>query len=115
LSKARAAASSRVRAWPAGRRPAAAGLVDAAGGAGGGGCGEVDRACVDGGEDGSQDGDADEAAYLVGDPSMEEAMPARSGGAPLMMATEAATMTMPRPAPAGTRPPGGRGPARLSA
>ena len=31
-------------------------------------------------------------------------MPARCGGAPLMIATEAATMTMPRPAPARTRP-----------
>ena len=39
-----------------------AGLVDAAGGSGGGGCREPDRACVDGGEDGPQDGDAGEAA-----------------------------------------------------
>jgi hypothetical protein len=35
---------------------------------------------------------------------MEEAMPARCGGAPLMIAVEAVTMTMPRPAPARTRP-----------
>jgi hypothetical protein len=35
---------------------------------------------------------------------MEEAMPARCGGAPLMIAAEAVTMTMPRPAPARTRP-----------
>ena len=51
---------------------------------------------------------------------MEEAMPARCGGAPLMIAAEAATMTMPRPAPArtrpgtthaGLRPPPSRGPA----
>jgi len=35
---------------------------------------------------------------------MEEAMPARCGGAPPMIAAEAATMTMPRPAPARTRP-----------
>src|SRR5580700_10231382 len=39
-----------------------AGFVDAAGGPGGGGCGEVDRVGVAGGEDGSQDGDAGEAA-----------------------------------------------------
>jgi hypothetical protein len=35
---------------------------------------------------------------------MEEAMPARCGGAPLVIAAEAVTMTMPRPAPARTRP-----------
>ena len=39
-----------------------AGFVDAAGGLGGSGCGEVDRVGVDGGEDGSQDGDAGKAA-----------------------------------------------------
>src|SRR5580704_17833211 len=39
-----------------------AGLVDAAADGGGGGYGEVDRVGVDGGEDGSQDGDAGEAA-----------------------------------------------------
>lgn len=44
-----------------------AGCVDAAGGLGGGACREVNGAGVDGGEDGSQDGDAGEAAEFVGD------------------------------------------------
>ena len=35
---------------------------------------------------------------------MEEAMPARCGGAPLMIAAVTMTMTMPRLAPARTRP-----------